>query len=108
MAEHTYEELRHMKVAQLREIADGIEHEALQGHNAMKKYHLLPALCQALGIEAHEHHEVVGINKTAVKAQIRALKVERDEVLKAGDRKKLKPILRQIHHLKRKIHKATV
>ena len=42
------------------------------------------------------------------KAQIRALKVDRDAAMQAKDKKKLKPILRKIHRLKRAIHKATV
>ena len=105
---HTYEELHKMTVARLREIADGIEHDVLHGYKTMHKEHLVPALCKALGIEAHAHHEVVGINKTAIKAQIRALKVERDAAMQAKDKKKLKPILRKIHRLKRAIHKATV
>ena len=74
----------------------------------MHKDELLHALCLAYGLEEHVHHEVVGIDKAKVKAQIRELKKERDAVLEAGDKKKLKPILRAIHHLKRKIRKATV
>ena len=105
---HTYEELSKMTVAGLREIASGIEHEALQGHTATPKARLLPALCEALGIEAHKHHEVVGVDKTAIKVQIRQLKVQRDSVLEAGNKKELKPILREIRNLKRKLHKATV
>ena len=106
--EHTYEEIKHMTVAQLRELASGIEHEAVQGYTQLNKDHLIEAVCKALGIDMHVHHEVVGIDKTAIKTQIRKLKVERDELLKAGDKKKLKPVLRQIHHLKRQIHKAMV
>jgi hypothetical protein len=74
----------------------------------MHKEQLLPALCQALGIEAHVHHEVVGINKARVKGQIKALKVVRDEILASGDSKELKRIRRRIRGLKRKIRKATV
>ena len=105
---HTYEELSKMTVAQLREIASEIEHESLKGHTAMHKEHLLPALCEALGVEAHKHHEVVGVDKTAIKTQIRQLKAQRDSVLEAGSKKELKPILRGIRNLKRKLHKATV
>ena len=57
---HTYEDLHGKTVAELREIAEGIEHEGLHGYTTMHKEELLPALCTALGIEAHEHHEVVG------------------------------------------------
>ncbi len=51
--EHTFEELHKKTVADLREIAAGIEHDALHGHTTMHKDPLLKALCTALGIEAH-------------------------------------------------------
>jgi hypothetical protein len=44
-------------VAQLRKIAEGVEHEALQDPAKMPKEELLAALCQALGIEAGESPE---------------------------------------------------
>ncbi len=106
--EHTYEELHKLTVAELRDIAQGIEHEALQGYSTMHKEQLLPALCNALGIEAHVHHEVVGIDKSKVKAAIKRLKVERQAALDAGDKKQLKIVRRKIHRLKRKIRRATV
>ena len=74
----------------------------------MHKEHLIPALCTALGIEAHHHHEVVGIDKGKIKAQIRALKVERNAALEAHDHAELKKVRRKIRGLKRKIRKATV
>lgn len=105
---HTYEELHGMTVAELKEITKDIEHDALHGYTTMHKDHLVPALCQALGIEAHVHHEVVGIDKTAIKAKMRELKLQRDAAVAAHDHKQLKVIRRRIHHLKRKMHKATV
>ena len=105
---HTYDELNAMTVAQLRKVADDIEDERLEGHNTMHKEPLLKALCEVLGIEAHVHHEVVGIDKTAIKRRIRALKVERDAAIQARDKKKLKEVRREIHRLKHRIHKATV
>lgn len=104
----TYDELKGKTLAELREIAAGLDHEAVKGYTQLNKDHLLPALCKALGIEAHEHHRVVGLDKAGVKARIRALKKQRDEVLAARDAKKLKAIRRHIHRLKREIHKATV
>ena len=104
----TYDELKGKTLAELREIAAGLDHEAVKGYTQLNKDHLLPALCKALGIEAHEHHQVVGLDKAAVKTRIRALKKQRDEVLAARDAKKLKAIRRHIHRLKREIHKATV
>lgn len=105
---HTLEELSQRTVAQLRDIAQEIEHEALQGHTTMHKEQLLSALCKALGIEAHEHHEVKGINKREIKAQIRKLKLERDAALQAHDPKQLKVIHRKIHRLKHKMRRATI
>ncbi len=105
---HTYEELHQKTVAQMRAIAKGMDHEALRGYTTMHKEQLLLALCKALGLEAHEHHEVVGVDKTKIKQQIRLLKVERAAALEAHDSKELKVIRRRIHRLKRKIHKATV
>ena len=105
---HTYEELHGKTVAELREIAEGIEHEAVQGATQMNKEHLLPALCTALGIEAHAHHEVVGIDKAAVKARIRELKGARDAAFESGDRTGVKRARRRIHRLKRSIRRAMV
>jgi hypothetical protein len=105
---HTYEELRHMKVDQLREIAAGLDDESLEGHTALPKSKLLPLLCAALGIEAHAHHEVVGIDKAAVKAKIRELKTERDAALEAHDHGLLKRVRRDLHTQRRKLRRATV
>ena len=107
MAELTYEQLRHKTLAELRDMAKGSEHEAVQGYTQMNKEHLAVALAKALGIQ-HEHHSVVGIDKSAIKARIRELKAKRSEVKDAHDRAQLKIIRRTIHRLKRRIHKATV
>ena len=37
---YTYDELKHKTVAELRDIAVGIEHEALQGYTQLNKEHL--------------------------------------------------------------------
>ncbi len=105
---YTYDELKGKTVAQLRELAASSQHEALQGYTQLNKEHLLVALCKALNIDMHKHHQVVGINKTEIKAQIKQLKKKRDEALTAHDHTELKTIRRQIHHLKRQIHRAAV
>jgi post-segregation antitoxin (ccd killing protein) len=105
---HTYEELKHKPLAELREIAAGITHEAVQGYTQLNKDHLLVALCKALGIDMHAHKEVKGIDKAATKARIKEWKKKRDEALAAHDRKALKTAMDQIHHLKRTMRKATV
>ena len=105
---HTYDELKHLTVAQMRELADGIENEALEGHSQMRKEELLSALCTALGVEMHVHHDVVGIDKAAIKAQIRDFKKQRDAALESHDHRQLKSVRRKIHRLKRRIRRATV
>ena len=97
-----------MTVAQLREVASGLEHEAVQGYTQLNKEHLLLAVCQALSIDPHEHHEAVGINKAKIKADIRKLKVDRQAALEAKNRQELKKIRREIRGLKRKIRKSLV
>lgn len=105
---YTHAELKKKTVAELREIAAGIEHEAVQGHSQMNKEHLLVALCKALNIDTHEHHQVVGLNKTQVKTKIRAMKDKLAAAIAARDRKQISYCHRQIHRQKRQIHKATV
>ena len=105
---YTFEELKKQKVGDLREIAKNLDHEVLHGYTTMHKNDLLMALCTALRIETHEHHDVVGINKGVIKAEIRQLKTQRDELLQARDHRELKKIRRKMHHLKRRIREATI
>lgn len=105
--EYTFEQLKHKTVAELREIAKGSEHEAVQGYTQLNKEHLLVAISKALGIK-HEHHDVVGVDKASIKARIRELKKKREEALTAHDHAQLKVVRRTIHRLKRRIHRATV
>ena len=107
MAELTFEQLRHKTLAELRDMAKGSEHEAVQGYTQMNKEHLAVALAKALGIQ-HTHHDVIGVDKTAIKARIRELKTQREAALTAHDNAQLKVVRRTIHRLKRRIHKATV
>ncbi len=105
---HSFEELKKKTIDELREIARGLDHEAVHGFTQMNKEHLLPALCRALGIEAHAHHQAVaGFDKAAIKARIRRLKVDREKALEAHDPGQLKEVRRQIHDLKRRIRSAT-
>lgn len=103
---YTYHELKVKTIADLRDIAKSVENqEAVKGFSQMNKEHLLPALCKALGIPLHEHHEAVGIDKPALKAKIRALKARRDEALTAHDHDALKSVRRQIHRINRDIRR---
>ena len=105
---HTYEELKKKTVAELRELAKETEHEALKGYTQLNKEHLLEAICKALNIDMHVHHHVVGMDAHPIKEQIKAMKVKRASALEAHDHGQLKFLRRQIHHLKRKLHKSTV
>lgn len=104
----TFEDLKRKNLVDLRELAKGIDHEAVTGYSQMNKEHLIPALCKALGIDTHVHHQVVGIDKASLKARLRQLKAERAKALEAGDRAKLKAVRRQYHHLNRDIRSHTV
>jgi hypothetical protein len=106
MAEYTYEQLGGMTVAELRSIADGIQHEALQGHSTMHKEQLLPALCKALNIQVH--HVAVGAEKTRIKAVIRKLKARRDQAVASRDSAQLATVRRQLHVLKHKLRRMAV
>lgn len=104
----TYEELHKKTVAELRDIAKGIDHEAVQGYTQMNKEHLLPAVCKALGIDTHAHHHVVdGFDKDGTKARMRALRAERDKALEAHDSAKLKQVRRQLHTLNHRLRVHT-
>ena len=102
MAELTFEQLRHKTLAELREMAKGSDHEAVQGYTQLNKEHLVVALAKALGIQ-HEHHAVVGIDKPGIKAKMKALKAKRDAAIEAHDGDALKSLRRQIHRLNRQI-----
>ena len=104
----TYEELHHKTVAELREIAKGIDHEAVQGHTQMNKERLIPAICKALGIDTHAHHRVVdGFDKSAIKARIRTLKAARSEALDVHDVQRLHALRRELHALNHRIRSHT-
>ena len=100
---YTYEELKGKTIAELRDIATDVESEHVQGYSQMNKEHLLPALCQALGIDVHEHHTVTGIDKSAIKSRMRELKKQRDAALESQDHAQLKVLRRQMHRLNHQI-----
>jgi hypothetical protein len=105
---YQYKELKHERMADLRLIASKIDHEAVKGYTQLNKQQLLDALCTALHIDKHEHHDVVGVDKGKIKTEIRDLKKKRDEALKAHNHAEIKSIRRQIHKHKRTIRKALV
>jgi hypothetical protein len=106
MAEYTFDQLKHLRVVELRKIASGLEHEAVQGYTQLNKEHLLEALCKALDVPMHAHHDVTGVDKATIKAELRALRRERDQALEAHDSTALKIVRRKRHRLTRQIRRA--
>jgi len=104
----TYHDLKAMNIGQLREIAKDLQHEAVQGYTQLNKEHLLVALCTALNVPLHEHHDAAGIDKAAIKAKMRALKKDREAALASADHERLKAVRRSIHGLNRQIKKHLV
>ena len=105
----TYEELQKKTVAELREIAKGIEHEAVQGYTQLNKEHLIPAICKALGIDTHAHHHAAeGFDKGALKARMRTLKADCDQAIEAHDHARIHALRREIHALNHRIRSQTV
>jgi DNA polymerase/3'-5' exonuclease PolX len=105
---YTFEELKAKTLADLREIAKGLDSEAVKGWSQMNKDHLLPAIAKALNIDTHKHAHVEGIDKASLKAKLRELKAAREQAKAAGDSARLKAIRRQHHHLNRQIRAHTV
>ncbi|MGA2507783.1 MAG: hypothetical protein ABSF80_09940 [Chitinispirillaceae bacterium] len=107
---YSYQELKKKTVAQLREIAKGVENEAVKGYSQLNKEHLLVGLCKALGIDHRVHHVAHGIDKSKVKGQIKQLKKDRDEILAKPEKdyKKLHIIRHKIHRFKRILRKASL
>lgn len=107
-ATYTYHELKEKNVNELREIAKGLEDEAVKGYTQLNKEHLLVALAKALGLTTHEHHAVAGFDKSAAKARMRALRTQRDAAIEAGDHDKLHAIRRQLHSLNHRVRRNVV
>jgi DNA-binding IclR family transcriptional regulator len=99
----TYEELKSKTVAELRQIAKGLTHEAVQGYTQMNKEHLLPGICKALGVEIAHHHVESAFDKSAIKARMKRLHAERDQALEAHDSAKLKTVRNELHTLNHRL-----
>jgi protein-arginine kinase activator protein McsA len=105
---YTYKDLKSKTAAQLKEIAAGIDHEAVKGYTQLNKEHLITAICEALGIDTFEHHRAIGIDKTSIKAKIKELKAARDKAIEAKEYKQLHNVRKEIKMLKNKLRNAMV
>jgi hypothetical protein len=99
-----YHELQKTTVSKLREMAK--QYEDLEGVTGISKERLVDMLAGKMGIE-RPHKVVIGIDKGAIKAKIRALKKERDAALVAKDRVKLHAKRHELHKLRHQLRKAT-
>jgi hypothetical protein len=99
----TYEALKKKTVAELREIAKGLSHDAVQGYTQMNKEHLLPAICKAMGIDIAHHHVDTRFDKSAIKARMKTLRAERDTALDAHDVEKLRVLRNELHTLNHRL-----
>ena len=105
---HTFEELKKKNVADLREIAKDIEHETVQGYTQLNKEHLLKAICTALNIDMHVHHEIKGVDKAKIKKEIREFKKIRDEAIKSKNSEEQHKARRKIRYLKKVLRRSMV
>lgn len=98
-----WHELEKKKVTELRELAK--DKAGVEGTHGYRKEQLVEFVARALGIEK-PHLVAEGINKTEIKAKIRALKADVASALETKDRATAKRKRRQIHRLKRRIRAA--
>jgi hypothetical protein len=92
-------DLEKMTVVKLREEAHKFEVKDALG---MSKEQLIDLLCQKLGIHRPEK-KVVGVDKAALKARIRALKARRAQALAQHDHQAMADIRMRLKRYRRKI-----
>jgi hypothetical protein len=100
---HSYEDLKKKSLAELRDIAKDLQHEAVQGYTQLNKDHLLPAVCKALGIDMHLHHGAHAASLGGVRHRMKELKVKRQAAVEAHDHAALKAIRREYHRLNHRL-----
>jgi hypothetical protein len=101
MASHTYEQLKGMVVAELREIAQGIKDDALEGYSTLHKEQLLPLLCKVLKIPMH--HTAAGVEKIRLKMAIHKIQARHSQASTKKDQARGAMDRRMIHSLKRRL-----
>lgn len=97
-----FHELSKLTVVKLREMA---HEQEVKDASGMHKEELIDLLCKRLGIEK-PHVEVVGIDKSTIKAEIRKLKKVRDEAYRVKDPAGLRATRHKIHLLRRQLRRS--
>jgi superfamily II DNA helicase RecQ len=95
--------LQKKKVDELREMA--MEVPGVGAVTAMSKEQLVEVVAEHLGIQ-RPHKVVTGVDKAAIKAEIRALKKQRDTAAEAKDAETMRRARREIRKRKRALRKA--
>jgi hypothetical protein len=111
---YTYDDLKEMTLAQLRDVARTLESPSVQGYTQMNKEHLLPAICAVLGVDSRHHphahvgHGIsAGLDRGTAKARLRSLKAARDQAITVHDSAQLHSIRREMHTLKHKLRHSS-
>lgn len=95
-------ELEHKTVNDLREMAG--KYEDIEGASGLKKEQLLEILCEKLGID-RQIHVPKGIGRRKIRAEIRALRLKRDEALEKHDSAALASVRGAIKSQKRRLRR---
>ena len=98
-------DLEKMTVTKLRE--EAAKFEDVKGVSGMKKDQLIDVMCEKLDIQRPKK-QIVGIDKSALKARLRALKAKRLQAEADHDHEALAEIRRRIKTYKRSIRRHTV
>ena len=105
-ARYTRGQLQRLTTTKLREIA--LELGDVVGVHGMKKDELTDAIFELRGVEdADADAAEASIDKSALKSEIRELKVRRDTALESGDSVELKRVRKRIKRLKRTLRQAS-
>jgi hypothetical protein len=105
---YTLEDLKKMKVVELREVAASLDQEAVKGYTQLNKEHLFQMVCKTLGIDTHQHHVVKDVHKSVYKARIKDLKEKRNAALSGHDKTALHDAMKHLRRLKRTLRKIAV
>jgi hypothetical protein len=100
-----FKDLEKMTVTKLRE--EAAKFEDVKGTSGLKKDQLIDILCQKLEIHRPEK-KIVGLDKAALKARMRALKDKRKQAEADHDHKALKDIRARIKVYRRSIRRHLV
>ncbi len=98
-------DLEKMTVTKLRE--EAAKFEDVKGVSGMKKDQLIDIMCEKLDIHRPKK-QVEGIEKSVLKARMRALKAKRSQAEADHDHEALAEIRRRIKTYKRSIRRHTV